>query len=98
MKSCAPIARAASSTSALVAPGRPKARLSATVAEAHAVEAHGAAHRAGGHRLPRLGHRRRLVQHAGELLERRGPGLQRVVELAQLLHGLEEAAQVEQEG
>ena len=43
------------------------------------------------------GTRRLLVEHARELLEAGGRRLEQVVELAELLHGLEEAAQVEEE-
>ena len=45
----------------------------------------------------RLGHARRLGEHAGELLRGGGRGLEQVVELAELLHRREELAQVEQE-
>ena len=40
---------------------------------------------------------RRLLEHARQLLQPGGRGLEQVVELAQLLHRLEEAPQVEQE-
>ena len=50
-----------------------------------------------GHRVGRLGHRRGLVQHAGDLLQRGGGGLERVVELGQVLQRVEEPAQVQQE-
>ena len=44
-----------------------------------------------------LGHRRRLLEHARELLERGRGGLEDVVELAEVLHRIEEATQVEEE-
>ena len=44
-----------------------------------------------------LGDRRRLVEHARELLQRRGRALELRVELAQVLHRLEEAPQVQEE-
>ncbi len=46
----------------------------------------------------RLGHGRSLVQHPGDLLQRRGRRLERVVELRQVLERVEEALEVEQEG
>ena len=42
-------------------------------------------------------HRRLLLEHAGELLQGRRGGLERVVELRDVLHRVEELAQVEQE-
>jgi hypothetical protein len=47
--------------------------------------------------LGRLRYRGRLVEHAGQFLERGRRGLERVVELGQVLHRVEELAQVQQE-
>ena len=49
-------------------------------------------------RLGRLGHRGVLLEHAGDLLQARGRGLEDVVELRHVLQRVEEPLQVEQEG
>ena len=56
--------------------------------------AHGVGDREG---RSRLGNRRRLFQHARQLLERGARRLKHVVELRQLLHRVEELAQIEDE-
>ena len=45
----------------------------------------------------RLGHAQWLVEHPGDLLQRGTGGLERVVELRQVLQRVEEALQVQQE-
>jgi hypothetical protein len=67
------------------------------VAEPHAVEPHRAACRRQLRGRHRLGYGGAFVEDAGELLQGGGRGLERVVELRQLLHRLEEPPQVQQE-
>src|SRR6266700_5166348 len=74
-----------------------KDRPVAPVAEANPAEADRPGGRFQGDRPLGLRHRRRLLEDAGEFLDRCAAGLQRVVELAQLLHRVEEAPQVQQE-
>ena len=67
------------------------------VRERHVLERDGTGGVAQGHRRSRLTHGRRFLQHAGQLLQRRAGGLEHVVELRQLLHRVEELAQIEDE-
>ena len=67
------------------------------VAEAHTLESAPRRARAAAGPGGWLDDARLLLQHAGQLLQRRRGGLERVEELADVLHRLEEQPQVEQE-
>ena len=68
------------------------------IGERHSFETDRAGHLVDLRWCRRLRHRRRLLDHAGELLERCPCRLKDVVELRKVLHRLEELAQIKDEG